>query len=118
MEMQNLKIDPFIPTKSTLEKLTAVVKMQGAKRAVHEVEMSVGGMHADSASSLHQNERQARYIELKAKESPKADPVSTLLNKQLEEKKPFIRCVTVDRNSPIIVLFFRRTDKRYHKILL
>lgn len=117
--MQNLNINPFIPTKSTLEKLTAVVKMQGAKRAVHEVEMAVGGMHADSASSLHQNERQARYIESKAKESPKADPVSTLLNMQLEEKKPFIRCVTVDRNSPIIVqIYIYRTDKRHHKILL
>lgn len=53
--------DPFIPTKrSTLEKLTAAVKTQGAKRAVHEVQMAVGGMRADSASSLPRNERQAR----------------------------------------------------------
>lgn len=98
--------DPFIPTKkSTLEKITAAVKTQGPKRAVHEVEMAVGGMHADSASSLPRNERQARYIKSKVKESCKADPVSTLLDMQLEEEKPFIRCVTVDRNSPIIVLF-------------
>lgn len=45
--------DPFIPTKkSTLEKLTAAVKSHGVKRAVHEVEVTVGGMYADSASSL------------------------------------------------------------------
>jgi len=38
--------DPFIPTKeSTLDQLTAVVKTQGTKRAVHRVGMAVGGMH-------------------------------------------------------------------------
>ena len=62
--------DPFIPTKnSTLEKLTAAAKTKGAKRAVHEVEMAVGGMHTDSAPSLPRNERQARYIKSKPKES-------------------------------------------------
>ena len=45
--------DPFIPTKkSTLKKLTVAVKSQGVKRAVHDVETAVGGMHANSASSL------------------------------------------------------------------
>ena len=100
--------DPFIPTKkSTLEKLTAAVKSQGVKRAVHEVEVAVGGMYADSASasSLPRNERQARYLKSKDKETSKSDPVSALLDMQLEEEKPFIRSVTVDRNSPIIVLF-------------
>ena len=98
--------DPFIPTKkSTLEKLTAAVKSQGVKRAVHEVEVAVGGMYADSASSLPRNERQARCLKSKDKETSKSDPVSALLDMQLEEEKPFIRSVTVDRNSPIIVLF-------------
>ena len=60
--------DPFIPTKkSTLEKLTVAVKLQGVKRAVHEVERAVGGMDADAASALPRNERQARYIKSKNK---------------------------------------------------
>ena len=98
--------DPFIPTKkSTLEKLTVAVKLQGVKRAVHEVERAVGGMDADAASALPRNERQARYIKSKNKESCKTDPISALLDMQLEEETPFIRSVTVDRNLPIIVLF-------------
>ena len=98
--------DPFIPTKkSTLEKLTVAVKSQGAKRAVHEVERAVGGLGADSASALPRNERQARYIKSKNKESCKTDPISALLDMQLEEETPFIRSVTVDKNSPVIVLF-------------
>ena len=85
--------NPFIPTKkSTLEKFTAAVKTQGPKRVVHEVEMAVGGMHADSASSLPRNERQARCIKSKVKESCKVDPVSTPLDMQLEEEKLFIIC--------------------------
>ena len=69
--------DPFIPTKrTTLEKLTAAVKSQGVKRAVHDVETAVGGMHANSASSLPRNERQARYFKSNHKEPCKTDPVS------------------------------------------
>ena len=41
----------FIPTKkSTLKKLTVAVKSQSIKRAVHEVEMEVGGLQPESAS--------------------------------------------------------------------
>lgn len=62
-------------------------------------------MHANSASSLPRHARQARYFKSKHKELCKTDPVSALLDMQLEEEKAFIRSVTVDRNSPIIVLF-------------
>lgn len=51
------------------------------------METAVGGMHANSASSLPRNERQARYIKSKHKETCKTDPVSALLDMQLEEEK-------------------------------
>ncbi len=70
-------------------------------------------MDADSASALPRNERQARYIKSKSKELCKTDPVSALLVMQHEEKTPFIRSVTVDKNSPVIVLF---TDEQIKEI--
>lgn len=105
MEMQNLKILLFQLRRALWRSLLLQLKHKVQREAVHEVEMAVGGMRADWASSLPRNERQARYIKSKAKESYKTDPVSALLHMQLEEETPFILCVTVDRNSPIIVLF-------------
>ena len=97
----------FIPTKkSTLKKLTVAVKSQSIKRAVHEVEMEVGGLQSKSASALPRNNRQASYLKSKSKGSCKADPVSALLDMQLEEETPFIRSVVVDKNSLIVILFF------------
>ena len=37
--------------------------------------------------------------------SCKADPISALLDMQLEEETPFIHSVAVGKNSPIIILF-------------
>lgn len=96
----------FIPTKkSTLEKLTVAVKSQCVKRAVHEVEIEVGGLLSDSAAALPRNSRQASYLKSKNKASCKADPMSALLHMQLEEEVPFIRSITVDKNSPVVILF-------------
>lgn len=117
--------DPFIPTKkSTLEKLTAAVKSQGAKRAVHEVEVAVGGMYADSASSLPRNERQARYIKSKDKETSKSDPVSAFWTcswkkrnhlfdqSQLTEILPSLYCSQMSKSRTSSVVM--RTDQIHH----
>ncbi|KAK3736397.1 hypothetical protein QZH41_017921 [Actinostola sp. cb2023] len=97
--------DPFIPTKkSTLEKLSEAVKTQTTKRALHNVEKDVGGLLAESMSSLPRNERQARYIKAKGKPNV-ADPISALLDMQLQEEACYIQSVTVDKNSPVILLF-------------
>ena len=106
----------FIPTmKSTLEKLTVVVKSQSIKRAVHEVEMEVGGLQSESASALPRNNRQASYLKSKSKGSCKADPISALLDMQLKEETPFIRSVAVDKNSPIVILFSDEQLKEIQK---
>lgn len=68
---------------------------------------TINYIFAESISALPRNERQARY--LKAKQQPQTpDPISALLDMQLEEETTFIQSETVDKNS--LFIFLSRVD--------
>jgi len=90
-------------------------KGKGLKRAVHEVETKVGDLeNCNSVGSLPRNERQAKYLKAKDGKGRIADPIFSITEKMKTEEKKFIRCYSLDDESPKVILF---TDEQVEDIV-
>lgn len=92
-------------TRNRLEK-SAKEKGKGLKRAVHEVETEVGDLeNCNSIGALPRNERQAKYLKSKDARGRIADPILAITEKMKTEEKKFVRCYSLDNESPKVILF-------------
>jgi len=100
---------PYLRTyKSTHNRLekSAKEKGKGLKRAVHEVESEVGDLeNCNSIGALPRNERQAKYLKSKDVRGRIADPILAITEKMKTEEKKFVRCYSLDNESPKVILF-------------
>ena len=100
---------PYLRTyKSTRKCLEQSVKRSGTglKRAVHEIESEVGGLgNCNSVGALPRNERQAKYLKEKDGKGRILDPILAITERMKTEDQKFIRCYSLDDDSPKVVLF-------------
>lgn len=100
---------PYLRTyKSTCNRLEKSVKEKGKglKRAVHEVKTEVGDLeNCNSIGALPRNERQAKYLKSKDARGRIADPILAVTEKMKTEEKKFVRCYSLDNESPKVILF-------------
>ena len=109
---------PYLRTyKSTLKSLekNAKERDKGLKRAVHEVETEVGDLeNCNSVGALPRNERQAKYLKTKEARGRITDPIFAITEKMKTEDKKFVRCYSLDDESPKVILF---TDEQVEDIV-